>query len=144
MQKNAAALAADRSPSSIFFTLMIRIIINNKIISPERIESVTFEENKENFKAIVTDKTMTKSATLKGEIQFINVKNGAILINTPYSTTSTFRHKYADVNGNQSACSKETLHLLNSELIDFPNDESLLKDAATKLNQLLKHHFLEK
>lgn len=126
------------------YDLMIRIMIDEKTISPERIDAVTFEEKNDNFKAIVTDKTMIKSATLKGKIQIIDVKNDEILINTPYDVTSTFRYQHAEVSGNREACSEYTLMLLSREVIDFPNDESLLKDVSIQLNQLLNNHFLEK
>lgn len=126
------------------YDLMIRIMIDEKTVSPERIESVTFEEKTEEFTAIVTDKTMIKSATLKGKIQFIDVKNDEILVNTPYNVTSTFHYQYAEVSGDKSACSEYTLLLSEKEVIDFPSDESLLKDVSTKLNQTLKSHFLEK
>lgn len=126
------------------YDLMIRIMIDEKNISPERIESVTFEEKTEEFTAIITDKTMIKSATLKGKIQFIDVKNDEILTNTPYEVTSTFHYQYADVNGNKSACSEYTLLLSEKEVIDFPSDESLLKDVSIKLNQTIKSHFFEK
>jgi hypothetical protein len=118
-------------------------MVDEKSISPERIDAVTFEEKKDNISAVVTDKTMTKSATLKGKIQIIDVKNDEILINTPYFVTSTFRYQYAEVSGDKSACTEETLLLLNRQVIDFPSDESLLKDASSKLNQLLKSHYLK-
>lgn len=126
------------------YDLTIRIMVDEKSISPERIDAVTFEEKKDNIGAVVTDKTMTKSATLKGKIQIIDVKNDEILINTPYFVTSTFRYQYAEVSGDKSACTEETLLLLNRQVIDFPSDESLLKDASSKLNQLLKSHYLKK
>lgn len=123
------------------YDLMIRIMIDETIISPERIESVTFEEKKDNARAIVTDKTMIKSATLKGEIQIIDVENDEILINTPYNIGSTFRHQYAEVSGNTSACSDYTLELLKRKHIDFPTDNSLLEAAARELNLTLKNIF---
>ena len=123
------------------YDLMIRIMIDETIISPERIESVTFEEKKDNARAIVTDKTMIKSATLKGEIQIIDVENDEILINTPYNISSTFRHKYAEVSGNTSACSEYTLELLKRKHIDFPTDNSLLEATARELNLTLKNIF---
>ncbi len=123
------------------YDLMIRIMIDQKIISPEKIETITFEETKDNFKAIVTDKTMTKSATLKGNIQIIDVKNDEILINAPYNIASTFRYQYAEVSGNTQACSEYTLQLLSNEVIDFPSDEALLKDVSRKLNISLKNIF---
>ena len=129
---------------NISYDLGIHITIDEKIISPERVDAVTFEESKDNIRAVVTDKTMTKSATLKGKIQIIDVKNAEILINTPYFITSTFRYQHAEVSGNTSACSEETLQLSNKQVIDFPSDESLLKDTSRKLNQLLRKHYLEK
>lgn len=123
------------------YDLMIRIMIDEKIISPERIDAVTFEEKKDNITAVVTDKTMIKSATLKGKIQFIDVKNDEILINTPYNVTSTFHYQYAEISGNADACSEHTILLSNCKVIDFPNNELLLKDASIKLNQLLKSYF---
>ncbi len=126
------------------YDLTIRIMVDEKIISPERIDAVTFEEKKGNIRAVVTDKTMTKSATFKGKIQIIDVKNDEILINTPYFVSSTFRYNHAEVSGDKSACSEETLQLLSKQVIDFPSDESLLKDTSRKLNQLLKSHYLEK
>ena len=126
------------------YDLMIRIMIDEKNISPERIDEVTFVENKDNISAVVTDKTMTKFATLKGKIQIIDVKNDEILINTPYFVTSTFRHQYAEVSGDKSACTEETLYLSTRQVIDFPSDESLLEDTSRKLNQLIKSYYLEK
>ena len=123
------------------YDLMIRIMIDETIISPERIESVTFEEKKDNAQAIVTDKTMIKSATLKGKIQIIDVENDEVLINMPYNISSTFRHQYAEASGNTSACSEYTLELLKREHIDFPTDNSLLKAAARELNITLKNIF---
>ena len=126
------------------YDLIIRIMIDKKSFSPERVETVTFEESKDNIKAIVTDKTMIKSATLKGKIQFIDVENDEILINTPYDISTTFYHKYAEVSGNEAACSEHTLQLLSTEVIDFPSDDLLLIDVSHKLNQLLKSHYQEK
>ena len=123
------------------YDLMIRIMIDEKLISPERVDAVTFTEEKDNLKAVVTDKTMTKSATLKGKIQVIDVKNDDILINTPYDVTSTFRHQYAEVSGETSACSEYTHRLLENKVIDFPSDESLLKAAAKELNSVLKNQY---
>ena len=123
------------------YDLMIRIMIEETIISPERIESVTFEEKKDNARAIVTDKTMIKSATLKGKIQIIDVENDEIMINTPYNVSSTFRHQYAETSGNTSACTEYTIELLKRKHIDFPTDNSLLEAAARELNLSLKNIF---
>lgn len=126
------------------YDLMIRIMIDEKIVSPERVETMTFEEKNDNHKAVVTYKTLLKSATLKGKIQIIDVENDEILINTPYDATSTFHHQYAEVSGDELACSEQTLQLLNNEIIDFPSDESLLKAAGKELNYIIRSHYQEK
>lgn len=123
------------------YDLMIRIMIDEKIVSPERVDAVTFVEEKDNLKAVVTDRTMSKHATLKGKIQVIDVENDEIIINTPYNVTSTFRHQYAEISGDKSACSEHTLQFLESKVIDFPSNESLLKGAAKELNSVLKNHY---
>ena len=126
------------------YDLMMRIMIEGKTISPERIDAVTFEERNGENVAKVTDKTMYKSANIHGKIEFIDVKNKKILINTPFNITSTFAHHYAEVNGNKDACSEQTLKLLNTQAIDFPSDEALLKDTARELNLIFKNHYQKK
>ena len=126
------------------YDIMIRIMIDEKSVSPERIDAVTFEESDNNYEVKVTDKTMIKSATLKGKIQIVDVKNDEILINAPYDITSTFHHHYAEINGDESACSEYTLQLLNNEHIDFPSDNALIKSAAKELNNTLKNLYHKK
>lgn len=129
---------------NIKYDIMIRIMIDEKNISPEKIDAVTFEEKNNNFKAIVTDKTMSKSATIKGKIQIVDVKNDEILISTPYDVSSTFHYHYAEVQGDKDACSEYTLQLLNNKVIDFPSDNSLLTAASKELNNIIKAYYQKK
>ena len=126
------------------YDLMIRIMIEEKIISPDRIDAVTFEEKHGDLMAKVIDKTMSKSVAIKGKIEFIDVKKENILIATPFDIASTFVYNYAEFSGDKTACSAHTLELLNKQVIDFPSDEVLLKDAARKLNMILKSHYQKK
>lgn len=126
---------------SLSYDLMILVMINEKKISPERIDAVTFEEKNGDKIAKVTDKTMSKTATIIGEIELIDVKSKDVLIKTPFDISSTFYHKYAIFEGDKEACSKQTLSLLNSEAIDFPQDNALLKDVSRQLNKVLKSHY---
>lgn len=154
---NFAQLALDFDSDSMFgipfdivpdentdYDLMIRIMIEKKTVSPERIDAVTFEESNGDKTAKVTDKTMNKSAMIKGNIEIIDIKNERILINTPFDIASTFVFEYAEISGDASSCSAKTIELSNKEVIDFPSDESLLKDTARKLNHILKSHYQEK
>ncbi|MBQ8761258.1 MAG: hypothetical protein IJZ06_07550 [Bacteroidales bacterium] len=126
------------------YDLMIRIMIEKKIISPNRIDAVTFEEKSGDLVAKVTDKTMSKSVTIKGEIEFIDVEKENILIATPFDIASTFVYNYAELSGDKAACSAHTLELLDKQVIDFPSDEALLKDVARKLNMILKSRYQKK
>lgn len=126
------------------YDLMIRIMVEEDLVSPSLVETVRFEEAKGDVKAIVTDKTMRKSATINGYIEFIDVNKDKILVSTPFDVTSTFVHKYAEVEGDLSACSEHTISLMNVEVVDFPTDEALIRDAARKLNELLKTHYQKK
>ncbi len=123
------------------YDLFILVNIDKKSISPERIDAVTFEERNNGKVAKITDKTMSKSANISGTIAFIDVKKEVILINTPFDIGSTFVYHYAEMSGDKEACSEQTLQLLKSQTIDFPSDNTLLKDTARKLNQILKNHY---
>lgn len=157
MPEDFAQLALDFDDNTIYGTpfdivyndkasydLMILILINEKNISPERIDAVTFEEKNGSKTAKVTDKTMSKTASITGEIELIDVKNKNILIKTPFDISSTFRHNYAVFEGDKEACSEQTLSLSNNKSIDFPSDTSLLRDIATKLNDVIKTHYQKK
>lgn len=129
---------------SISYDLMILVMINERKISPERIDAVTFEEKNGDKIAMVTDKTMNKTATIIGEIELIDVKSRDVLVKTPFDISSTFYHKYAIFEGDMEACSKQTLSLLNNKIIDFPQDNALLKDVARQLNEALKSYYQKK
>lgn len=126
------------------YDMMILIMINEKIISPALKESATYEEKKDNLVAKVSDITLSKNCFILGEIEFIDVKNEKILIKTPFEIGSTFRHCYTEVDGDIAACSEETLQLINTEVIDFPCNEALLKDAARNLNLIIKNNYQKK
>lgn len=154
---NFAQLALDFDENTIYnvpfdivpnenvkYDLMIRIMIEDRIVSPERINTVTFEEKNGDKIALVTDKTMSKTASIIGQIEFIEVKNDAILLNTPFDIASTFVHHYAEFTGDKEVCSSQTLELINCQRIDFPSDEALFKDVARKLNSIIKSHYQKK
>ena len=126
---------------NINYDLMILIMIGEKKISPEHIETIVFEEKKDDLVAKVTDKRISKSAFILGQIEFIDVKNERLLIKTPFDIGSTFVQHNAKIDGDMAACSEQTLQLSNIELVDFPSDEALLKDCARKLNQVIKNIF---
>ena len=123
------------------YDLTIRIMIDDKLFSPKLTEVVTYEEKKDDLTAKVSDYTISKSAHILGKIEIIDVKNKQVLINMPLDISSHFKQNHTKVEGNTAACSEETLLLLNQEVVDFPNDNTLLKGAARELNNILKNIF---
>lgn len=123
------------------YDLMIRVMIENKKVSPERVNTATFEERNNGKVAVVTDKTMCKTASILGQIELVDVKSETVLVSTPFDIGSTFVHHYADVKGESEACSEQTKELLKCQRVDFPSDDALFKDVARKLNLILKEHY---
>lgn len=119
------------------YDLIVKITLDSINVTPERIQTVTFEEKKDVVTAKVTEKNLSKIAKLNGKINFCN-KSGAILYSIPYEVLSTFVYNFATIQGDKSACSEQTLALVEKKPIPFPKDESLLIDAAKKLNQIVR------
>ncbi len=126
------------------YDMIIRIMIDSKFFSPKCSETVIHEEKKENLVAKVSHHNVSKSAIFLGKIEFIDVKNKQILINTPFDVSSYYKQDYIEVEGDKAACSEETLQLLEQEVVDFPSDNTLLKGTARELNNILKNIFQEK
>lgn len=151
---NFAQLALDFDDNTIYdipfdivpdenkeYDLMIRVMIEKKMVSPERVNTATFEEKNNGKVAMVTDKTMSKTASVFGQIEFVDVENETILVSTPFDIGSTFVHHYAEIKGDSEACSEQTKELMKQQRVDFPSDEALFKDVARKLNSVLKEHY---
>ena len=115
---------------------MVFVEVKEVALSPIRLDEVTFKEEKEGKTAQVTDYTQFKSATLKGHIDYRDAE-GRHLGKVPFEVKSIFKHDYTTVRGDQEACSEETLRRLGGQSVPIPTDESLLLDAAKKLNDLI-------
>ena len=59
------------------------------------------------------------------------------MTSVPLVVTSTFKNDYNTIKGDLESCSAETLSRLNTQPVPVPTDESLLIDAAKKLNDLI-------
>ena len=104
--------------------------------SPIRHDEVTFKETKDGKTATVTDHTQTKNATLKGSIEYRD-NDGRRIGVVPFEVKSNFKNDFTTVAGDQTACSAETQKRLGGTPVPVPVDESLLLDAAKKLNDLI-------
>ena len=103
-------------------------------ISPVRLDEVSFKETNNGKTVEVTDHTQNKTATISGMLVYRDKKR--ILGSVPFEAKSTFKNDYTTIKGDREACSAETLKRL-SEPVPVPTDESMLLDAAKKLNDLI-------
>ena len=112
------------------------VYVDDIEVSPIRHDEVAFKETKDGKTATVTDHTQTKSATLKGSIEYRD-NDGRRIGVVPFEVKSNFKNDFTTIAGDKAACSAETLNHLNTKPVPVPTDESLLLDAAKKLNDLI-------
>ncbi len=115
---------------------MVAVHVDDIEISPIRHDEVTFKETNGSKTATVTDHTQSKTATLKGSIEYRNAE-GRRIGKVPFEVKSSFKNDFTTVAGDQEACSAETLNRIGGMPVPIPVDESMLVDAAKKLNDLI-------
>lgn len=106
-------------------------------VTPNRDETVSFKETNGSLTATVTDHKLSKSATIKGRVNFIDPRSRSMLLSVPYEMTSKFEHNYTTIEGPQEACSAQTLEGLKQRPVPFPTDESLINDAQQKVVEMI-------
>ena len=116
---------------------LMHVEVFKREVSPNRDESVSFKETKGDLTATVTDHKLSKTATLKGKVNFIDPKSKRMILSLPYEVSSKFEHNYSTVEGSREACSAQTLKGLRQQPLPFPTDESLLNDARQQLVDLI-------
>lgn len=116
---------------------IMHIEVFERQAGPDRDEAVSFKETNNGLTATVTDHTLSKSATLKGKVNFIDPKSKRMLFSYPYEVTSTFSHAYSTLDGPREACSTQTLERIKQKPVPFPTDESLYDDARNQLLNLI-------
>ena len=112
------------------------VVVDKLSVTPVRLDEVTFKESNGNKMVEVTDYTQKKTATVSGTIEYFP-KCECRFYSVPFEVTSAFKNDYTTIKGDREACSAETLSRLNSKPVPVPTDESLLVDAAKKLNDLI-------
>lgn len=117
--------------------VLVIVTVSDVQVSPYRLDEVTFKETNADKTVMVTDHTQNKTITVSGAIQFYDGDGYDRLSSVPFTVTSTFKNDYTTIQGDRDACSAETLGRLNSAPVPVPTDESMLIDAAVKLNDLL-------
>ena len=126
----------------LFIMYSVDAVVDEVKISPVRLDEVTFNETNNGKTVDVTDHTQNKSVTVKGHIVMdcasCSIRNeNDPMYSIPFEVTSTFKNDYTTIKGDREACSAETLSRLDSHPVPVPTDESMLMDAARKLNDLI-------
>ena len=116
---------------------LMHIEVFDRQVGPNRDETVSFKESQNGLTATVTDHQLSKTATIKGKVNFIDPRSRRMLLSMPYEVSSKFEQSYTTVEGPQSACSAQTLERLKQKPVPFPTDESLLNDAKNQLVDLI-------
>ena len=119
------------------YDLIVNVRLDEMKTTPEHTDAVTFEEENNGKKVMVTDKTDSKSLTIKGMIEYYDEDGEVLRLAMPFEVVSTFKHDYAEIKGDAEACSLQTLEMVKAGRVPFPTNESLAIDAASKLNSLL-------
>ena len=122
---------------NVHYDLVVTAILEEVVATPERTDAVTFKETKDGKTAEVTDKTQSKSVTIKGHLKYYDVNLSRDRFAFPFEVTSSFKHNYSTMTGDRNACSEETLLKINEKELHFPTEDSMLIDAAKQLNDLI-------
>ena len=113
----------------------VNVVVEQLTVTPIRLDEVTFKEENQGKTVTVTDHSQNKTAKVKGYLRYRN--KDVVLGDVPFEVTSTFKNDYTTIKGDREACSAETFSRLDSHPVPVPTDESLLLDAAKKLNDLI-------
>ena len=116
---------------------LMHVEVFQQQVTPNRDETVTFKETANGLTATVTDHNLSKSATIKGKVVFIDPRSKRLLFSYPYEVSSNFSHAYTTVEGSREACSEQTIERLKQQPVPFPTDESLVKDAKRQVIDII-------
>ena len=115
----------------------MRVAISDVQVTPNRLDEVTFKETNGGKTVEVTDHSQNKTVTVSGALKYYDAHGYRALAVVPFEVKSTFKNDYTTIKGDREACSEETLSRLDSKPVPVPTDESMLIDAARKLNDLI-------
>ena len=115
----------------------VMVVISDIQVTPDRLDEVTFKETNGGKTVEVTDHSQNKTVTVTGSIKYYDAYGYRSLASMPFEVKSTFKNDYTTIKGDREACSPETLSRLNTHPVPVPTDESILLDAAKKLNDLV-------
>ena len=115
----------------------VMVFISDVQVTPNRLDEVTFKETNGGKTVEVTDHSQNKTVTVSGALKYYDAYGYSALAVVPFEVKSTFKNEYTTIKGDREACSAETLSRLNTKPVPVPTDESMLIDAAKRLNDLI-------
>ena len=115
----------------------VMVVVDDIQVTPNRLDEVTFKETNGGKTVEVTDHSQNKTVTVTGAIKYYDAYGYRAIASVPFEVKSTFKNDYTTIKGDRAACSPETLNRLDSKPVPVPTDESMLVDAAKKLNDLV-------
>lgn len=113
------------------------IQLNDIEFSPEKREEVKFVEKNNQAEAQITDYSLSKSATLTGQLSFVFSSENREVYSAPFNVSSVFNYNFARASGNEKAFSAATAELVKKPALPFPADHSMVNDAAIILNNTI-------
>ena len=130
-------VCAPRRTHKRYYDAEMLVVVKDIQVTPDRLDEVTFKESNGGKTVEVTDHSQNKTVTVSGTIKYYDDSNYHSLASVPFEVKSTFKNDYTTIKGDREACSAETLSRINTQPVPVPTDESMLIDAAKKLNDLI-------
>ena len=115
----------------------VMVVISDIQIGPDHLDEVSFKETNGSKTVEVTDHSQNKTVTVKGTINYFDAYENQAIASVPFEVKSTFKNDYTTIKGDREACSEETLSRLKTRPLPIPTDESMLIDAAKRLNDVI-------
>lgn len=84
---------------------------------------------------VVVETRQFKTATLKGEVEYVSIAPRRIITKEPIAATSVFEHVYGRAIGDIEALDPEDQELVRMEKLPFPDDLSLIYDCTDILRK---------
>lgn len=148
--KNARYHQAKPSKPDDSFAFILRVILDDLKISPDKIAQLDYEEQRDIIKdgkvvdtisCMISEYRQLKKAMLGGSLEYVDKRTGQVVNRVPVRVESVFSNIYAVLQGDTDAASDQTRELLQSRKAAYPSDGQMILDAteefAKKASQII-------
>ncbi len=126
---------AIKKDKSYGLRIILRILAFD--ISPEKMATTTYTEKRpqadQEDVAQVVELNLEKSVTLNARLAFVGQHANTTVLSVPLDVYTGFKHNFAVIRGDASACSERTRKLADQGPRPFPSDFAMLLQAARDL-----------